>query len=226
MPRSVFGESRILYVTYLNAPDVEFVFESTVPLNKEFTNWAPRRKSPKLNGFCAHSGYATAKCLPAAALASPNVALAAAVLQVTPAVAGVSVQELTGMEGEMITMQEIFAFHRISTGPDGKVIGEFRAFMFRIAARRIADGDYAAAFPWLDEVPAGHRAGHAQDADVAAGTKLLSPEAAFLLRWRLQLFPPFPFRQFWYSSVRTSDVILNAERFFGRFFSSLKCTSA
>ena len=38
-----------------------------------------------------------------------------------------SVTEITGMEGNVVQMQEIFAFHRISTEADGSVIGEFRA---------------------------------------------------------------------------------------------------
>jgi pilus assembly protein CpaF len=38
-----------------------------------------------------------------------------------------SVCEITGMEGNVVQMQEIFVFHRISTGADGKVAGEFRA---------------------------------------------------------------------------------------------------
>jgi pilus assembly protein CpaF len=38
-----------------------------------------------------------------------------------------SVTEITGMEGQVVQMQEIFAFHRISTEADGTVIGEFRA---------------------------------------------------------------------------------------------------
>jgi pilus assembly protein CpaF len=39
----------------------------------------------------------------------------------------VSLQEITGRESEVITMQEIFRFHRISTEPDGTIQGEFRA---------------------------------------------------------------------------------------------------
>jgi len=39
----------------------------------------------------------------------------------------VSVQEITGMESDVVTMQEIFRFHRISTDADGKIHGEFRA---------------------------------------------------------------------------------------------------
>ena len=39
----------------------------------------------------------------------------------------VSVTEITGMEGQVVQMQEIFAFHRIRTEADGTVVGEFRA---------------------------------------------------------------------------------------------------
>ena len=38
-----------------------------------------------------------------------------------------SVAEVTGMEGPVIQMQELFNFTRTGTGPDNKVIGEFRA---------------------------------------------------------------------------------------------------
>ena len=38
-----------------------------------------------------------------------------------------SVTEITGMEGNVVQMQEIFAFHRTHTGEDGTVHGEFRA---------------------------------------------------------------------------------------------------
>jgi pilus assembly protein CpaF len=38
----------------------------------------------------------------------------------------VSIYEITGMEGEMITMQEIFLFERTSVDANGKVIGRFR----------------------------------------------------------------------------------------------------
>jgi len=37
------------------------------------------------------------------------------------------VAELTGMEGEVITMQDIFVFERTGLGPDGRVRGRFRA---------------------------------------------------------------------------------------------------
>ena len=39
----------------------------------------------------------------------------------------VSLQEITGMEGEVVTMQEIFRFNRRATEADGRIIGEFRA---------------------------------------------------------------------------------------------------
>jgi len=38
-----------------------------------------------------------------------------------------SLSEVTGMEGEVITMQEIFLFERTGLTPDGKIIGRFRA---------------------------------------------------------------------------------------------------
>jgi pilus assembly protein CpaF len=38
----------------------------------------------------------------------------------------VSISEITGMEGEMITMQEIFQFERTGTDPNGRVMGRFR----------------------------------------------------------------------------------------------------
>jgi pilus assembly protein CpaF len=38
-----------------------------------------------------------------------------------------SVTEITGMEGQVVQMQDIFVFNRLSTEPDGTVIGEFRA---------------------------------------------------------------------------------------------------
>jgi pilus assembly protein CpaF len=38
-----------------------------------------------------------------------------------------SIAEITGMEGETITMQEIFAFQQAGIDADGKVVGKFRA---------------------------------------------------------------------------------------------------
>jgi pilus assembly protein CpaF len=39
----------------------------------------------------------------------------------------VSVQEITGMEGDVITMQEIFHFEKTGVASDGSVLGRFRA---------------------------------------------------------------------------------------------------
>ena len=38
-----------------------------------------------------------------------------------------SVQEITGMEGDIITMQEVFVFEQTGVGADGTVLGHFRA---------------------------------------------------------------------------------------------------
>ena len=39
----------------------------------------------------------------------------------------VSITEITGMEGEVISMQEVFRYERLGLGPDGKIIGRFNA---------------------------------------------------------------------------------------------------
>jgi pilus assembly protein CpaF len=39
----------------------------------------------------------------------------------------VSITEITGMEGDVITMQEVFRFKRVGLSPDGKVLGHFTA---------------------------------------------------------------------------------------------------
>jgi pilus assembly protein CpaF len=38
-----------------------------------------------------------------------------------------SVSEITGMEGDVITMQEIFRFDKLGIGQDGRVVGRFVA---------------------------------------------------------------------------------------------------
>src|SRR5437773_6920273 len=38
-----------------------------------------------------------------------------------------SISEITGMEGEVISMQELFVFEKMGVTQDGKVIGRFRA---------------------------------------------------------------------------------------------------
>jgi pilus assembly protein CpaF len=37
------------------------------------------------------------------------------------------ISEITGMEGDVITMQDIFVFERTGLSPTGKVTGRFRA---------------------------------------------------------------------------------------------------
>ncbi|OWU86419.1 type II secretion system protein E [Oceanicola sp. 22II-s10i] len=39
----------------------------------------------------------------------------------------VSITEVTGMEGEVISMQEVFRFQRVGLAPDGKIIGHYTA---------------------------------------------------------------------------------------------------
>src|SRR4029077_2397829 len=42
-----------------------------------------------------------------------------------------SISEITGMEGDVITMQEIFVFEKVGITQDGKVGGRFRATVVR-----------------------------------------------------------------------------------------------
>jgi pilus assembly protein CpaF len=55
-----------------------------------------------------------------------------------------SLQEITGLEGDMVTMQEIFVYEQTGVGPDGAVQGRFRAtgirpkFLQRLQTRGIA----------------------------------------------------------------------------------------
>ncbi len=59
----------------------------------------------------------------------------------------VSVQEIAGMEGEMISTQDIFTFNQSGIDPDGNVLGQFRAtgirpkFISRLLVRGIEVGD-------------------------------------------------------------------------------------
>ena len=59
-----------------------------------------------------------------------------------------SIQEVTGMEGDMITLQEIFRFEQTGVAPDGTVLGRFRAtgirprFADRLLARGAPLADY------------------------------------------------------------------------------------
>lgn len=59
-----------------------------------------------------------------------------------------SIQEVTGMEGDMISLQEIFRFEQTGVAPDGTVLGRFRAtgirprFADRLLARGAPLADY------------------------------------------------------------------------------------
>jgi pilus assembly protein CpaF len=37
-----------------------------------------------------------------------------------------AISEVVGMEGDVITMQDLFVYQREGVGPDGKVLGRFR----------------------------------------------------------------------------------------------------
>ena len=51
----------------------------------------------------------------------------------------INISEITGMEGDVITMQDIFVFERTGIGPNGKVLGRFRATGIRPkASERLA----------------------------------------------------------------------------------------
>jgi pilus assembly protein CpaF len=60
----------------------------------------------------------------------------------------VSISEITGMEGEMVTMQEIFRFERRGLDPEGKVRGAFCATGIRpkFTDRLIAAGQRLPSF--------------------------------------------------------------------------------
>ena len=53
-----------------------------------------------------------------------------------------SISEITGMEGDIITMQEIFVFEKVGVSQEGRVIGRFRATGVRpkVAERLLAAG--------------------------------------------------------------------------------------
>jgi pilus assembly protein CpaF len=58
-----------------------------------------------------------------------------------------SISEVTGMEGEVITMQEIFTFEKVGVSQEGRVIGRFRATGVRpkVCERLKASGIHLAA---------------------------------------------------------------------------------
>jgi pilus assembly protein CpaF len=59
------------------------------------------------------------------------------------------ISEITGMEGETITMQEIFAFESRGAGADGKIIGDFKATGIR---PQILDRMFAMGLPLPQEI--------------------------------------------------------------------------
>lgn len=60
-----------------------------------------------------------------------------------------SIEEITGMEGEIITTQEIFRFEQTGIGPDGVVMGHFRATGIR---PKFADKLRIHGIPLRDEI--------------------------------------------------------------------------
>ena len=54
----------------------------------------------------------------------------------------VALSELTGMEGEVVTMQDIFIFHKKGIGDKGEVLGDFEPTGIRpkFTERLIASG--------------------------------------------------------------------------------------
>lgn len=69
--------------------------------------------------------------LPAKAMRQQIASALSAVVQLSRLTDGrrkvMSISEVTGMEGEIVTMQEICGFQQSGVGPDGKVLGRFRA---------------------------------------------------------------------------------------------------
>jgi pilus assembly protein CpaF len=55
-----------------------------------------------------------------------------------------SIAEITGMEGDVITMQDLFVFERTGVSPEGRVTGKFRATGIR---PKIADKIASAGHP-------------------------------------------------------------------------------
>lgn len=95
-------------------------------------------------------GMAGLQMPPKAARAQISSALSA-VIQVARLADGrrkiVSIQEVTGMEGDVVTMQEIYTFQQTGIAADGTVLGRFRAtgirphFLERVRAYGIALSD-------------------------------------------------------------------------------------
>lgn len=88
---------------------------------------SPRDALTRLESMMGMSGLS----LPPKAMRYQISSAISVVLQTTRLVDGnrkvVSIQEITGMEGDIITMQEIFQFEKTGIGADGMVLGRFRA---------------------------------------------------------------------------------------------------
>ncbi len=70
----------------------------------------------------------------------------------------VSITEITGMEGDVISMQEVFRFERTGLQPDGKIIGHFTGCGIRSAhADRFKRWGYDLPNSIYDVIPAGGR---------------------------------------------------------------------
>jgi pilus assembly protein CpaF len=67
----------------------------------------------------------------------------------------ISISEISGMEGDVITMQEIFVFERQGVTPEGDVVGRFKATGIRPkAADRLASyGVKLGEMLFMNEVP-------------------------------------------------------------------------
>jgi pilus assembly protein CpaF len=87
----------------------------------------PRDGLSRLENMIGMSGLA----MPAKAMRQQIASAINAVVQVARLSDGtrkvIALSEITGMEGEIITMQDIFVFEQTGTNPDGTVQGQFRA---------------------------------------------------------------------------------------------------
>jgi pilus assembly protein CpaF len=86
---------------------------------------SPRDALSRLENMIAMAG------LPARAARQQTAAAISVVIQTLRLIDGrrkiTSILELTGMEGEVISSQEIFGFRQLGVGPDGAVMGHFVA---------------------------------------------------------------------------------------------------
>jgi pilus assembly protein CpaF len=77
-----------------------------------------------------------------------------------------SISEITGMEQDVITMQEIFQFKKSGIGEDGRVIGAFRATGIRPkCSDQLATAGFPLPMEMFDHV---HNVGGAHKSNVAS----------------------------------------------------------